>query len=69
MYIIVEFNLVTQLIVHVYDFSTTVILSGGSSNTDFKGFLIQGRTMTNTATGTFVDNGDDQQTSCSNVSA
>lgn len=48
---------------------TTVVLSGSSSNADFRGFLIQGRTMTNTVTGTFVDNGDDQKTICNNVSA
>ena len=46
-----------------------VILSGGDSNNpDFRGFLIQGRTMDNDATGTFVDNGDDQRILCDNVS-
>lgn len=44
-----------------------VILSGSSGNADFRGFLIQGRTMaTNTAVGTFVDNGGDQRTACTN---
>ena len=52
----------------VCSFWTTVVLSGSSSNADFRGFLIQGRTMANAATGTFVDNGDDQQLRCSNVS-
>ena len=47
----------------------TVILSGSSSNTNFRGFLIQGRNMNNAATGTFVDNGDDQQILCDNVSS
>ena len=46
-----------------------VVLSGGSSNnTGFIGFLIQGRIMADgsTAVGTFIDNGDDQQTVCAN---
>ena len=43
-----------------------VVLSGSSDNADFLGFLVQGRVMADgtTATGTFVDNGDDQQTVC-----
>ena len=47
---------------------TTVVLSGSRSNSDFRGFLIQGRTMDNAATGTFVDNGHDQRIICDNVS-
>ena len=43
----------------------TVILSGTSSNVDFRGFLIQSRTSGgSTNAGTFVDNGDDQQIRC-----
>ena len=43
-----------------------VVLSGTSDNADFLGFLVQGRVMADgtTATGTFTDNGDDQQTVC-----
>lgn len=47
---------------------TTVVLSGSSSNADFRGFLIQGRTMNDAATGTFMKNGDNQQIICENVS-
>ena len=47
----------------------TVVLSGSSSNANFRGFLVQGRTMNNAATGTFMDNGDDQQIRCDNVSS
>ena len=47
---------------------SAVVLSGGSNNTDFIGFLIQGRIMADdtTAVGTFTANGDDQQTVCDN---
>ena len=43
-----------------------VVLSGSSDNPDFLGFLVQGKVMADdtTATGTFMDNGDDQQTVC-----
>ena len=42
------------------------MLSGSSDNADFVGFLVQGRVMADgtTATGTFTDNGDDQQAVC-----
>ena len=42
------------------------MLSGSSNNTDFLGFLIQGRVMADgsTAAGTFTANSDDQQTVC-----
>ena len=45
---------------------SAVVLSGSSDNADFLGFLIQGRVMADgtTAAGTFMDNGDDQQTVC-----
>ena len=46
-------------------FYFAVILSGTSSNVDFRGFLIQSRTSGgSTNAGTFVDNGDDQQITC-----
>lgn len=46
------------------------MLSGGSSNTNFRGFLIQASTMADgTAVGTFmVDGAADQQTQCTDVS-
>jgi len=46
------------------------VLSGDDGNDNFRGFLIRAYMMadTNTAVGTFTDNGDDQQLSCSNVS-
>jgi len=46
------------------------VLSGGNGNDDFRGFLIRAFMMadTNTAVGTFTDNGDDQRLACSNVS-
>ena len=42
------------------------MLSGSSDNTDFIGFLIQGRVMADgtTTAGTFSDNGADQKTAC-----
>ena len=44
---------------------SVVILSGGDNNADFRGFLIQGRLMADdTAIGTFLDNGEDQQLAC-----
>ena len=50
-------------------FYSTVVLSGSSSNSDFNGFLIQGRMMAdNSPVGTFVDNGNNQQIKCSSVS-
>ena len=47
-----------------------VTLSGSSSNPNFRGFLIQGRIAADgtTTAGTFVDNGNNQRTACSNVS-
>ena len=47
---------------------SAVVLSGSTNNTDFIGFLIQGRIMADgtTAVGTFTVNGDDQQTVCVN---
>lgn len=49
----------------------TIVLSGSSQNADFAGFLIQGRMAADgtTRVGTFVDNGDDQQTACSDDSS
>ena len=42
-----------------------VILSGTSSNVNFRGFLIQSRTSGgSTDAGTFLDNGDDQRVTC-----
>ena len=47
-------------------FYSTVVLPGSDSNSDFKGFLIQGRMMAdNSPVGTFVDNGNNQQIKCS----
>ena len=44
---------------------SVVILSGTTTNADFQGFLVQARVMaSDTATGTFTDNGDDQQLVC-----
>ena len=46
--------------------SVTVVLSGTSSNTNFKGFLVQGRMMADgTAVGRFVVTGNDQRITCS----
>ena len=42
------------------------MLSGTTTNLDFRGFLVQGRVMADeSTTGTFIDNGDDQQVVCS----
>ena len=51
-------------------FYYTVILSGSSSNPNFRGFLIQGRVVADgtTAAGTFVVNENNQRTACRNVS-
>ena len=45
------------------------MLSGGAADSDFRGFLIQGRVVTDSTTpaGTFTDNGDDQQTVCTDA--
>ena len=45
---------------------SAVTLSGSSDNADFLGFLVQGRVMADGATpaGTFTENGNDQQTVC-----
>ena len=47
----------------------TVVLSGGTADSDFRGFLIQGRVVTDgtTPAGTFTKNGDDQQTVCTDA--
>ena len=48
---------------------SAVVLSGSSSDADFRGFLVQGRVVADGNTmGTFTDNGDDQQVVCSGVS-
>ena len=45
------------------------MLSGTTTNADFRGFLVQGRIMADdTSTGTFTDNGDDHQVVCTEVS-
>ena len=50
----------------IYCHFSAVTLSGSSDNADFLGFLVQGRVMADGATpaGTFMDNGNDQQTVC-----
>ena len=47
----------------------TVVLSGGAADPDFRGFLIQGRVLTDgtTPAGTFTKNGDEQQTVCTDA--
>ena len=54
-----------HLIKHCILVYFAVILSGTSSNVNFRGFFIQSRTSGgSTNAGTFVDNGDDQRITC-----